>query len=103
MDHQVGLIQTIQCDKNEHALENSCHTLEMSLCHLIQHCGDERFYNCEYDFSLSLSVMDFIKTYLWILLPLSGLFVTLIGKCIILNDIYFYNYNYYYLTNRCIL
>ena len=76
IDHQVGLVQTILCDRDDKAHQNACHLLEGTICHLLEHCGDkkQRFTSCEYTVDLTTlapSVMTFIKTYFWFLSPLA--------------------------------
>jgi hypothetical protein len=70
----VGLIQTILCDKVNLAHQNSCHLLEGTICHLLQHCGDEkeRFSGCHYEFDFTAvapSVITFIWSHRWIFMP----------------------------------
>ena len=54
VDQQVGLVQKILCDKPEYAHLNSCHMLEGTMCHLLNHCGDKRnrFDYCSFDFDI---------------------------------------------------
>lgn len=62
IDHQVGMVQQILCDRPDQAHIMTCHLLEGTLCHLIEHCGDKRFQSCKYDFDvthLAPSIMEF--------------------------------------------
>jgi hypothetical protein len=55
IDHQVGLVQRILCDKDDKAHQNSCHLLEGTICHILEHCGDRRhrFASCEHTYDLA--------------------------------------------------
>lgn len=75
VDRQVGLIQNILCDYEDKAHQNACHLLEGTICHLLQHCGDDkgRFVGCEYDFDLaaiSPGVVSFLRSHSWVILPI---------------------------------
>ena len=81
VDHQVGLVQKILCDKDDKAHQNSCHLLEGTICHLLQHCGDpkHRFSKCQYDVDIGAvapSVISFAWAHRWVLSP-SALMLTL--------------------------
>lgn len=55
VDHQVGLVQRILCDKDDKAHQNSCHLLEGTICHILEHCGDRkrRFASCEFTYDIA--------------------------------------------------
>jgi hypothetical protein len=62
IDEQVGSVQNIQCDRDNTFF---CHLMEGTMCHLLQHCGDEagRFASCETNIDLGVvapSMFDFI-------------------------------------------
>ncbi len=84
VDRQVGLVQTILCDKPAQFLQNSCHALEGTICHLVNHCGDKinRFINCEYEFDLSSLAPQF-RDHAWILVPPVLLISILVGLAIL--------------------
>ena len=74
IDKQVGLVQTIVCDRGDKAHQNSCHLLEGTICHLLQHCGDRRhrYDTCAYDVDIAAiapSLLSFAWTHRYILFP----------------------------------
>jgi len=78
VDRQVGLVQNILCDHEGKAHQNACHMLEGTICHLLEHCGDDkgRFAGCEYDFdiaAISPGVVSFLKMHSWFIAPFVGL------------------------------
>lgn len=88
VDHQVGLVQKILCDKDELAHQNSCHLLEGTICHLLQHCGDSkhRFSKCEYDVDISAvapSVISFAWAHRWLLSPTAILLTLMVAFAIV--------------------
>lgn len=88
IDHQVGLIQNIVCDKVEFAHVNACHFLEGTICHLLQHCGDdqERFVDCQYDYNIMAIFPGLWSMFLsrkWIILPICSLIALSIALAII--------------------
>lgn len=58
VDHQVGLVQRITCDMDDKALQNSCHLLEGTICHILEHCGDRkrRFDSCTYTYDIAAAL-----------------------------------------------
>eukprot|EP00611_Tribonema_gayanum_P001910 TRINITY_DN11405_c0_g1_i1.p1 TRINITY_DN11405_c0_g1~~TRINITY_DN11405_c0_g1_i1.p1 ORF type:complete len:963 (+),score=216.15 TRINITY_DN11405_c0_g1_i1:3-2891(+) len=64
IDTQVGLVQTVTCKASAKALQGACHLLEVTLCELIDHCGDNRgrFTGCEWEYNLGNLVPFFIDT-----------------------------------------
>jgi hypothetical protein len=75
VDQQVGLIQKIMCDASDKSHQNACHLLEGTICHLLQHCGDDRgrFLDCSFSFNIN-AVVPFLErviwTHKWIAIPL---------------------------------
>ena len=53
IDHQVGMVQQILCDRPDQAHITGCHLLEGTMCHLLKHCGDKRFESCKFDFDVT--------------------------------------------------
>lgn len=62
------------CDASDKSHQNACHLLEGTICHLLQHCGDERerFLECSFSFNIN-TVIPFLEelvwTHKWIALP----------------------------------
>ena len=88
IDQQVGLVQKLMCDQDEKAHQNSCHLLEGTICHLLQHCGDhkQRFDTCHYDVDIGAiapSVVSFAWTHRWLLSPVFLLITLMIAFAII--------------------
>ena len=83
IDEQVGLIQKIVCDLEDSAHQNSCHFLEGTICHILEHCGDDklRFVGCRYDFDWKVllpTLSSFVWTNRWIFFPVAfTLFITI--------------------------
>jgi len=74
VDAQVGLVQLITCDKDSQAHMNSCHLLEGTICHLLEHCGDPRgrFTSCEFKFDISAllpSILQIVYKHKLIIVP----------------------------------
>lgn len=74
VDEQVGLVQSMLCDRSDKAHQNACHLLEGTICHLLNHCGDHqnRFVNCSFDFNMSAvvpTIYDFFWKHKWIAIP----------------------------------
>lgn len=63
VDHQVGLVQRIFCDKDDKAHQNSCHLLEGTVCHILEHCGDkrQRFGSCSFTYDLTAVLPNFLS------------------------------------------
>lgn len=73
VDHQVGLVQRIVCDKDDKAHQNSCHLLEGTICHILEHCGDRRhrFSSCEFTYDITAilpTILSLSNSHLVILL-----------------------------------
>lgn len=88
MDHQVGLVQKILCDKDDKAHQNSCHLLEGTICHLLQHCGDpkRRFSRCQYDVDIGAvapSVISFAWAHRWVLTPTALMLTLMVAFAIV--------------------
>ena len=81
VDQQVGFVQTLLCDNQAQVTDHSCHHLEGNICHLIQHCGDERFYDCEY--KVPSLLIETVKTHSWLLVPLIFFIVSILCLAII--------------------
>lgn len=97
VDHQVGLVQKILCDKDELAHQNSCHLLEGTICHLLQHCGDpkHRFSKCEYDVDISAvapSVISFAWAHRWLLSPTAILLTLMVAFAIVPELLWFFTW-----------
>jgi len=91
IDHQVGLVQMILCDKREQAHLLGCHLLEGTICHLLKHCGDDkhRFNKCDYDFDVSVvapSMLQLAREHCMIILP-TALFLVMILLLAVLPDL----------------
>jgi hypothetical protein len=92
IDQQVGLIQTIQCDRSSQAIQNSCHAMESTICHLLRHCGDVngRFATCKHDFEL-MSLLPTLttlgRTNAWLLLS-SAAFVLIMVLLAIIPEVF---------------
>ena len=89
MDHQVGLVQRILCDKVDSAHLNACHLLEGTVCHLLQHCGDDSKRNlvaCDYQFDMTAIapvVMASMSAHKWIWLPMITFGVCVVALAVV--------------------
>jgi hypothetical protein len=88
VDRQVGLVQQILCDKYHAAHLSACHLLEETLCHLINHCGDDydRFVQCSSTFDLKAIVphlVSYLYSHTWILVPFVFMFIMMLALAII--------------------
>ena len=77
-------MQRILCDKVDSAHLNACHLLEGTLCHLLQHCGDDSpraLLSCDYQFDIAAItpvVAASLIAHKWIGLP-----AAVFGMCVV--------------------
>ena len=90
IDNQVGLVQQILCDKEEKMHQNSCHLLEGTICHLLQHCGDghngARFAGCHYEFDwrvIAPTLTSLRGSNCWLFLPLLFCVVVMVALAVV--------------------
>jgi hypothetical protein len=88
IDRQVGLVQQILCDKFNVAHLNACHLMEETLCHLVNHCGDQygRFSRCVSTFDMRAlvpSLLSHLWDHIWIILPFVMMFMMMLALAIV--------------------